>query len=263
MAADRCRGVTEKGRSCRNRVAGGGVWCGRCRGAPDPPAATGPAGNPVAAALTPPAAGSDPLDAGVPTWTAGSRSTATIAADPGTDQRLLARLAARPGTDQTLMAVAGNPSTPPASLAALAVLADGADSTALLVRRQALRNPSCPPDVLAGEADRSGLDQFTRAAIANNPSTPPATLTALAGDRQLFVRIRVAHNPSTPPAALAELAAASGSPSLRKAVAGNPSCPPAALAELANDEDADVTAAARANPGFGGAAAAHAALLND
>lgn len=263
MTAGRCRGVTEKGRSCRNRVADGRAWCGRCRGAPDPPAAASPPGNPVAAALTPPAAGSDPFEAGVPTWTAGSRSVPAVAADPGTDPRLLARLAVSPGTDQALIAVAGNPSTPSASLAELAVLADGADGTALLVRREALRNPSCPPAVLAREAGRPDLDQFTRAAMANNPSCPPATLAVLAAERHLFVRIRVAGNPNCPPEALAELAAASGSPSLRKTVASNPNCPPGTLAELANNEDSGVAAAARANPGFGAAAAAHAGLLAD
>src|SRR5690606_17437353 len=94
MGAGRCRGVTERGRPCRNLAAGGGAWCGRCRGAPALPAKN-PAASPVAAALTPPAAAAaDPLDAGVPTWTVGSRSTAAIAGDIDTDPRLLARFAA-------------------------------------------------------------------------------------------------------------------------------------------------------------------------
>lgn len=237
MGAGRCRGVTERGRPCRNLAAGGGAWCGRCRGAPALPAKN-PAASPVAAALTPPAAAAaDPLDAGVPTWTVGSRSTAAIAGDIDTDPRLLARFAARPGDDETLMAVAGNPSTPPVALGRLAgVFGDAAVGGEVLVRRQVLRNPSCPPEILDGHARRADLDQFTRAAVGQNPACPPAALAHLAEARELFVRIRVAGNPSTPPGVLAEFAAST-------------------VPSLSN--------AARSNPGFVGPVVAHAGLLVD
>jgi hypothetical protein len=42
--------------------------------------------------------------------------------------------------------------------------------------------------------------------VANNPNTPPETLTFLARDENWSVRCRVAYNPNTPPEILTILA---------------------------------------------------------
>jgi hypothetical protein len=42
--------------------------------------------------------------------------------------------------------------------------------------------------------------------LADNPNTPPETLTILAGDKYFWVRWRVAQNPNTPPEILSILA---------------------------------------------------------
>jgi len=97
-------------------------------------------------------------------------------------------------------------------------------------------HPGCPPDLLARLAEESACDDVVWA-VASNPSTPPMVLARLPDDPGGWgTRVRVAKNRATPPGT---------------------------LAELAGDPDPDVAAAARANPGFGAAAAAHAGLLAD
>lgn len=86
--------------------------------------------------------------------------------------------------------VAGNPSTPPAALTALATDAD------VWVRRQTAGNPSTPGSALTALA--TDLDAGVRWRIASNPSTSLAALATLAVDPDAEVRWRIASNPSTP-----------------------------------------------------------------
>ena len=110
-------------------------------------------------------------------------------------------------------AIASNPSTPPATLEALA----GRDA-----RCAVAGNPNTPPATLAALA--ADANWSVRCAVAGNPSTPPATLEALA-DADWLVRHTVARNPSTSPATLEALLANDADEGVRHAAAGNPSTP--------------------------------------
>lgn len=84
-------------------------------------------------------------------------------------------------------------------------------------------------------------------AVAANPATPAATLTALAGDPDSDARVAVAANPVTPAAVLTTLAGDYDS-SVRRRVAANPATPAATLTTLVGDESWHVSIAAASNP---------------
>ena len=108
---------------------------------------------------------------------------------------------------------AGNPSTPAATLEALA------------------RHPGGPAGLRCGEPVDAGggvealardPDEYVRRGAAGNPSTPAAALEALARDPDEYVRRGAAGNPSTPAAAL-EALARDPDEYVRVTAAGNPS----------------------------------------
>ena len=77
-------------------------------------------------------------------------------------------------------------------------------------------------------------DWDARRAVAQNPNTPAAVLTALANDEDWAMRRDVAWNASTPAETLAALARDEDW-LVRRGVAWNPSTPPETLTALAND----------------------------
>ena len=118
--------------------------------------------------------------------------------------------------------------------------------------RAALRNPNCPPRLLAAAALRGARD--LRRPVSTNPSCPPAVLAKLSADNDRYVRLGVAVNRSATPQALARLSASSDT-AIRATVAGNKNCPPETLALLCEDADprtrtaAQITQAMAASPG--------------
>lgn len=168
-------------------------------------------------------------------------------------------------------AAARNASTPGDALQALA------DDP--LLHPLVLRNPECPPEVLAevSNSDHYGqrwvvarnpntpaevlavlakdAERYVRSAVGENPSTTPEVLTALAADDDDHTVALVAANPATPPKVLAQLAAdalggrrlESAAPTL-DALARNPSTPPATLAGIADCDRHQVADGIAANP---------------
>lgn len=157
-------------------------------------------------------------------------------------------------------------------------------------------DPFAPPDAPAGyrvaRRDRPGYHTVgvgEREGVALDPSTPPETLAALAGDSHWAVRMSVAGNlnasaetltalagdsddgvrsvveaalPGTAPDRVAELAQ-DDHWMVRYRVASRVDLPVDVLVELANDWDRKVREGARSNPAFTGPVAAHAGLLAD
>lgn len=172
--------------------------------------------------------------------------------------------------------LAGDPDTPPATLA---VLADDSDGE---VRSEVAWNPATPEATLErlvdnGEADTVGLNgaatpellrrivadhEYARDAVAMNPAAPPDLLILLSDSYPDYV----AGNPSAPPEALARLAEfepavpilaaeldeaitpAEYAISVRRLVAGHGNCPPGTLDRLAGSQDRIVRAGVAANP---------------
>lgn len=134
--------------------------------------------------------------------TASKVARVAVARDDSVSAAILGRLAdassdANDADGSVRIAVSGNPSTPPETLARLA------DSVRGSVRRTVAQNPSTPPtalECLAGDGDAD-----VRRAVATHSSSPPATLARLAGDKEWDVRAVVARNPNTPAAILGKL----------------------------------------------------------
>jgi hypothetical protein len=95
--------------------------------------------------------------------------------------------------------------------------------------------------------DVSKLPLQERKDLANNPNTPPETLTILARDEDWRVRYGVACNPNTPPETLTILAR-DGDSYVRHGVAKNPNTPPETLTILARDVDCLVRYGVACNP---------------
>lgn len=271
-AARPCQGIAASGYPCRNRTTRPGGWCGRCRpGGVDSVSAARAVRGRLDEALPPP----DPFisqRAGAGGWVGGDNGVYRLTAE-GAPFRLVAetqiievlafgppsvgwavfvehqglpagtnRLALvdgfEPGWDAATAAAeisvsrfsaAARTATSPEALESLAASGDVGSVVAAA-------HPACPPDLLARLAEESACDDVVWA-VASNPVTPSMVLARLPDDPGGWgTRVRVAKNRATPPGT---------------------------LAELAGDPDPDVAAAARANPGFGAAAAAHAGLLAD
>ncbi|MYE67403.1 MAG: hypothetical protein F4236_04335 [Acidimicrobiia bacterium] len=174
------------------------------------------------------------------------------AANPGPWHAVLATLTADLPARQW---AAANPRTPAGALLALAW--DPEPDVAVWVAS----NPNAPPDALA-HIVASTVDPMACRAVAENRSTPPSLLAALADQAAVgrFLRrnevfgcaapgalIGVARNPVAPAATLSDLAG-DQDPTVRSLVAGNPSTPTSALTDLATDDDFLVRRAVAANP---------------
>lgn len=108
------------------------------------------------------------------------------------------------------------------------------DPEELVVERLAA-NPSCPPEILEGLADKqpSGLIERTR--VAANPNTAADVLRRLAEDPHTDVLRSLAANPNTPPDVLSKLRNHKYI-GLRDIAHANPSCPDTGpLAALASE----------------------------
>jgi hypothetical protein len=92
-----------------------------------------------------------------------------------------------------------------------------------------------PDKVLKVTPDLSKLPHQERKDLAQNPNTPPETLTLLARDENEDVRCYVAQNPNTPPEILTLLARDKDG-DVRWGVALNHNTPPEILTILARDE---------------------------
>ena len=87
---------------------------------------------------------------------------------------------------------------------------------------------------------------FSKFYTAENPKTPPETLTALSQDEDIDIRFLVAGNPSTPPETLAILAG-DDFEAIVQIVAQNPSTPPETLVALSQNKDIDIRRLVAAN----------------
>ncbi|MCK4359125.1 MAG: hypothetical protein KAW92_10380, partial [Candidatus Cloacimonetes bacterium] len=92
------------------------------------------------------------------------------------------------GIDEKIQ-LAGNPNTPPETLAELAK-----DEK---FRWEVAENPNTSPEILAELAKTK--EDHIRYRIAENPNTSPETLAELAKDENRDVRYRAKENPNTPP----------------------------------------------------------------
>jgi len=101
----------------------------------------------------------------------------SLSRDRYIDPKLLALLASDTNRD-VLVALASNPSTPPAVLKRLAKDKKLQYSLAW--------NPSTPDDILGKLASNS--DEGVRMAVASNPSTPFGTMQRLAKDKKPYIR---------------------------------------------------------------------------
>ncbi|MHB8419518.1 MAG: variant leucine-rich repeat-containing protein [Myxococcales bacterium] len=102
-------------------------------------------------------------------------------------------------------------------------------------KRQAAKDPSTPPDVLARLAENEKLQYY----VAGNPSTPRSTLARLAAlpNPVWTTKTALARNPSTPPEVLCELAELTPRPGsseweIRMEVESNRSTPPPVVRAL-------------------------------
>lgn len=270
--ARQCEGVAASGYRCRNRTRRPGGWCGRCLpcGVDSLSAARAFRGR-LDEALPPP----DPMAANPADWVEARDGVYRLTSDPDTPQHLC--LVAEAQIVETL--AVGPPSVGwsvfveyPELLAGFnrLVIVDGfepgwdAATTAAqisLSRFSAAARPDTPPEALESLAASGDVGSVVAAA---HPGCPPDLLARLAEESASGdVVWAVASNPVTPPMVLARLPDDPGGWGTRVRVAKNRATPPGTLAELAGDPDPDVAAAARANPGFGAAAAAHAGLLAD
>jgi len=155
-----------------------------------------------------------------------------VAGNPSASPETL-RVLARNEEEGVRMCVAANPSAPPEALTVLA------SDSEVFVRTNVRANPSTPAHVLLRWANDP--DESVRAGAARNPSTPVHVLVRWANDPAAGKRVHrsVAENPSTPPESLSVLAGSSHI-SVRCNVAENPSISTETLARLIADEDADV-----------------------
>ncbi len=108
-------------------------------------------------------------------------------------------------------------------------------------RRAFLRNPLCPPEMLAIHA--ASADVYDRAAVAANPKLDVALAEQLAGDADEQVRYMLAFNRDMPPALLSRLAA-DPSEYVRDTVAWTKTLPEADFNRLVADPSPKVRATA-------------------
>ena len=112
-----------------------------------------------------------------------SEVSAAVAAHPATPPDVLKQMA-RCGPGMAWPAIAQNPALPPELAAELVAgkweYEDSIDYTPA-VRAHLAGNPATPPEVLTELADAWPEEYETLSNLANNPSTPEATLIALTG----------------------------------------------------------------------------------
>lgn len=107
-----------------------------------------------------------------------------------------------------------------------------------------LRNPLCPPDLLAANAD--SRDVYARTSVASNTSLDPALAAKLAGDADEMVRVYLAtNNRNLPPDVLARLAADSNE-DVRRGVVWWAALPDESFNRLVDDPSPEVRAAVAA-----------------
>lgn len=142
-----------------------------------------------------------------------------------------------------------NPMTPTRTLVAVLSretkrLASGANGTMLPAMAG---NPRLTPELIDQLIQRRGME----AELAENPATPPGSLTSWASSYALagaaYIHARVAGNTSSPQPLLAALSS-SPDPMVRKAVAGNTSAAAGVLDALASDPDELVVHEVAGNP---------------
>lgn len=167
----------------------------------------------------------------VPTWL-----LPRIAASP--NERLAAALVAAHG-DWSALAALDLPAAPLARPErSLDELEQMLNHEAPAVRAAAAGDPQLAPERLLQvkhDEDWSDVDPAVYRALASNPQSSPALLSALAADRSaLFAAVRraIAHNPHAPPEALALLADEPYATDLRLTVAAHPNLSPAQRAQL-------------------------------
>lgn len=143
-------------------------------------------------------------------------------------------------------AVAGNPSTPEAAFMALVEDRDRSVLTSLASNQSAgipFREAALMKLARFEDDSRNYEGEYARRTAAAHQLTPPATLTTLAGDKDLEVVMAVARNKATPAAtratALERLASFPDSWGGRVA-AGHPETPLPVLHQLAQSEDTAV-----------------------
>ncbi|MEU6865164.1 hypothetical protein ABZ924_18075 [Streptomyces sp. NPDC046876] len=181
-------------------------------------------------------------------------ASAALAADPDpevvaelalwtTDPATAARLAAHPHAEVRRSA-AGNPTTPPAALAAL-ITGEGLapPRSCLVCDREPVpftHPPDCPrtdcdllPDAACSGAHESTAHDILQQA-ARNPATPPAAAAGLAGHPSALVRWALAERADLPQELYAGLAA-DPVPGTRWEVAGNPGIGEPLIRALAAD----------------------------
>ena len=138
-------------------------------------------------------------------------------------------------------AVASNPSTPPAILAAW----ENADAN---TGAAVAKNPATPTDVLERLSRDTSTSNRTRALVATNPSLPAAALFRLAHeDTDAWVREHAARNPNIDRAD-SHRVAGDVEPKVRSALAGNRHVDPDVLTRLQTDPDWTVRVALAKNP---------------
>lgn len=160
-----------------------------------------------------------------------------VAQHPNTTPETLLHLAR---VDAELFAdgLAYNPNTPTEALTLVFPFAKGKVHT----QGALATNPNTSGEVL----NHLTRTRKVRSRVADNPNTPPATLTRLAKDDFDDVRGAVAQNPSTPIKTLNVLAD-DGSRWIRGHVASNTAAPVSLLLALTTDEDKQVSEQAHRN----------------
>lgn len=257
-----CAGFTRRGVPCRNSVADGAGWCGRCAGVPAPP---GP--KVAAAAASDFAAGVDPFAADPPRW--GTEldvdQIARVAASRNADPEILAAIHQTwSGVSFDIdYALARNPRTPTEAVDALA--GHHADRVAMEARRNpslspAARrslaanapydlaaNPAATAEDLAEAARRHSAAPNHLSAVARHPNLDHGHMAVFAADDTWQIRYAVAANPRCDPEILAALAA-DESDVVAGQAASHPHLPLASLEAAAASTDERVAAGAAANP---------------
>ena len=186
---------------------------------------------------------------------------ANIASDPKTTPSQLKSLAAS-GDKEILDLVASHPKAPARVLMDLADLEAGRPVKLMWRAAQSLSAPKRVLERLASKALTHNMHSFDHTPqkdgkltemtvalclIAQNPNTPPRTLTRLARCEHASPLICVARNPNTPHQTLEQLSS-SQEWAVRQAVATNKAAPKSLLARLASDSRREVRAEAAANP---------------